>query len=154
MDSTPKGRGGIWRPLQEAAIHNMQLTAIIPACSCLEVSTKSSPYPTPPSTYQGSPTRGRKIKAPPPSPFISSGLPRQPSKSVCLASSKQLRNAGHFLSQHSSVRHRDGQRKLRLSHTPPSFAVPMGPWDATRHFPSLPTPTPGSYPVTSARKWQ
>lgn len=111
MDSTPKGRVDIWRPLQELVIHSMQLTAIIPGCSCLEVFTKSCPNSTPKHLPGQSPKRqGSPPKAPAP-PFIFSRTP----KSASLASSKHLGDAGHFLSQHSSVHEGDGQRKLPFS---------------------------------------
>lgn len=109
------------------------------------------------STYQSSPTKGKnknKKKVPPLSPFIFSGLLRQPSKFVSLASSKQLRNAGHFLSRHSSVHGRDRQKKLPLSHTPVSFAMPMEPIVMPHLYPKYAHLTPGPHTATSVRKWK
>lgn len=110
MDSTPKGRVDIWRPLQELVIHSIQLTAIIPGCTCLEVFTKSSPNSTPKHLPGQSPKR-QKNQSSSSSPLHFFRTP----KSARLASSNQLRNTGHFLSQHSSVHEGDGQRKLPFS---------------------------------------
>lgn len=123
----------------------------IPGCSCLEASTQPS-YTPPPSTYQSSPTRGRKTKAPPPAPFDFSGLPRQPSKSVSLASRKQLRDARHFLFQHSSAHGGDRRGKPPPCHPPPSFAMSVGPKAMLHTVSQACSPRPKVLPVALARE--
>ena len=111
----------------------------------LEVSTKSSTDPIP-EHLPGQSHNRQTTNAPPPSPFIVSWLPRQPSKSVGLASSKQWRNAGHFLSQSSSGLGRDGQSQLPLSHTPPSSTMSTGPDVISHTFPKRVHPNPWVLP--------
>ena len=139
MHSSPEGRGNIWRRLQELVIHSMQLTAIIQDCSHVEVSTKS-PWS---STPRGLSHKRQKNQGSPSFSFIFSGLQRQLSKSAGLASSKQLRNAGHFLSQHYPYAKEMGKENC-LSRTLPSSAMPMGaPEWCTHHFPSRHHPIQG-----------
>lgn len=115
----------------------------IPGCSCLEASTQPS-YTPPPSTYQSSPTRGRKTKAPPPAPFDFSGLPRQPSKSVSLASRKQLRDARHFLFQHSSHTVETGEENHLLVTLLHPLPCPWAPKRCYTLFPKHAPPIPRS----------